>query len=204
MALAITDTRGMSSNDCERGLLDTFLVKAFLPTSGLVWKIKMLKPFWGRIALYLDPSLADLRFARGWILLMTRDIIVCSDRFPTPFYYFQGSYKIQRERFIAIMSCQHQLNMLGFASYSPWKTGQLTNYFIQQKQWHFLIVLVWLIFLSNFYPYELLGKRQMASIRVPFLWAPNKGFSLNNQVFFYISFPSLGYYRGEKIYGTSW
>lgn len=88
MALAITDTGGMSSNDCERGLLDTFLVKAFLPTSGLVWKIKMLKPFWGRIALYLDPSLADLRFARGWILLMTRVIIVCSDRFPNPLLLF--------------------------------------------------------------------------------------------------------------------
>lgn len=58
MALAIAEVGGMSSNDFERGLIDAFLVKAFLPTSGLVWKIKIPKPLRGRRALYLDSSLA--------------------------------------------------------------------------------------------------------------------------------------------------
>lgn len=66
---------------------------------------------------YLDSSLADLRFVRGWILLMTRVIMVDSDRL---FYlYFHGSYKIYKERLIAILSCQHQIKDSGISKPFP-------------------------------------------------------------------------------------
>lgn len=122
MALAIAEAGGMSSNDFERGLIDAFLVKAFLLTSGLVWKIKIPKPLRGRRALYLDSSLAkgmNIAYDKGykggfWQIF-------------SPFDYFHGSHKVQKERFIAIISCQHQLKDIGICKPLPmedWSTDK--------------------------------------------------------------------------------
>lgn len=190
MALASAEARGMpSNNDFERGLIGAFLVKAFLPTSGLVWKIKIPKPLRGIIALYLDSSLASLRFVRGWILLMTRVVVVSSDRFFPPLIISMVPKKNSKRKI-------HRHYILPTSAKRHWDSqaiphGRLVNWrtnSFDKSKWHCLTVLVWQIFLPDFYPYELLRESQMASSLVAFLWAQTKSFSLNNQ-FFTFPFP---------------
>lgn len=119
---------------------------------------------------------------------MTRVIRVGSDRF-FPLLLFpwfpQSSERKIHSHYILPASAK------GHWDLQATPHGRLVNWqanSFDKSKWHCLTVLVWLIFVSDFYPYELLGESQMASSLVTFLWAQTKSFPLNNQ-FFTFPFP---------------
>lgn len=119
---------------------------------------------------------------------MTRVIRVGSDRF-FPLWLFpwfpQSSERKIHSHYILPASAK------GHWDLQATPHGRLVNWqanSFDKSKWHCLTVLVWLIFVSDFYPYELLGESQMASSLVTFLWAQTKSFPLNNQ-FFTFPFP---------------
>lgn len=126
MALSTTDPPGTPSNDLERGVIGACQGIPFL--SCLVWKTKIAKPLWGKITWYWDSSLTDFWFSKGWILLMTRAIMLGSDSSPPPWLFPQFLQESERKTPSYYILSASAKPHWGLASIPPWKAGHLTKH----------------------------------------------------------------------------